>query len=63
MNDQTHVVEITISAAYPHGGKERASVSISGDGGLEHMMEAFKTALVAAGFSMALAAKIDDLDI
>jgi hypothetical protein len=52
MDELTHKVEITISGNYPHGTKQHSSVSISGDGGLDHMIEAFKAALIAAGFSI-----------
>lgn len=60
MNDDlTHTVTIAVSGNYPHGAKAHASVTLSGDGGLDHMIEAFKTALVAAGFSLAVAARLD----
>ena len=62
MEELTHKVEITISGNYPHGAKQHASVSISGDGGLDHMIEAFKTALIAAGFAIDTAKKLDELD-
>lgn len=62
MNELTHKVEITISGNYPHGARQHASVSVSGDGGLDHMIEAFKAALIAAGFAMDTAKKLDELD-
>lgn len=62
MDELTHKIEITISGNYQHGSKQHASVSISGDGGLDHMIEAFKAALIAAGFSMDTAKKLDELD-
>lgn len=61
MDDITHKVEITISGHYRHGSKQHAMVSLSGDGGLDHMMEAFKAALIAAGFSMDTAKKLDKI--
>ena len=61
-DDMTHTVTITVTGNYPHGAKQHASVSMSGDGGLDHMIEAFKASLVAAGFSMATAAKLDGLE-
>lgn len=62
IDEFTHKVEITISGKYPHGSKQHASVSICGDGGLDHMIEAFKAALVAAGFAMDTVKKLDELD-
>lgn len=61
-NDLTHVVEITVIGNYPNGQKQQAKVSISGDGDLDHMIEAFKAALVAAGFSTDIAKKLDLVD-
>jgi len=63
MDEMTHKVEITISGNYPHGSKQHASVSIYGNGSLDHMIESFKCALIAAGFAMDTAKKLDDLDI
>jgi len=64
MNDDemTHTVTITVSGNYPHGQKQHASVTINGDGGLDHMIEAFKAALVAAGFALDTAKKLDEID-
>lgn len=63
MNDAlTHKVEITITGNYPHGNKQHASVSISGDGSLDHMFEAFKAALVASGFSLDTVKRLDGVD-
>jgi len=61
-DDMTHTVTITVTGNYPHGAKQHASVSMSGDGGLDHMIETFKASLVAAGFSMETAAKLDALE-
>lgn len=63
MDDLTHTVTITISGNYPHGTKQHASISIIGTGDLGHMIEAFKTALVAAGFSTDTAAKLGAIDV
>lgn len=51
MDELTHTVTITVTGNYPHGGKQHASVTMAGDGGLEHMLDIFRAALVAAGFS------------
>ena len=64
MNDDlTHTVTITVTGNYPHGSREHCSVTIAGNGDLDHMIEAFKASLVAAGFiSMETAAKLDALE-
>ena len=61
MDYLTHKVEITITGNYPHGSKQHATVSIAGDGGIEHMLEAFRAALVAAGFALETAKKIGEI--
>ena len=61
-DDMTHTVTITVTGNFPHGAKQHASVSMSGDGGLDHMIEAFKASLVAAGFRTETAAKLDALE-
>lgn len=58
MDKMAHSIEITITGNYPHGQKQHAKVAIAGDGGLDHMIESFKAALVAAGFSLETAASI-----
>lgn len=63
MDGLTHRVEITITGSYPHGDSEHASVVVKGDGSLNHMFEAFKAALVVAGFDLDTVKKLDDLDI
>lgn len=63
MDELTHKVEISISGNYPHGAKQHAFVSISGDGGLDHMIDAFKAALIAAGFSMDTAKKLVEITV
>lgn len=62
MNDDlTHTVTITVTGKYPHGSREHCSVTLAGGGDLDHMIEAFKASLVAAGFSTETAAKLDAL--
>lgn len=52
----THTIEIKVSAEYQHSkDKEESIVKITGDGGIEHMLDAFKASLVAAGFSIEFA--------
>ena len=59
MSEPTHTITITVVGKYPHGdNKQHASVTMSGDGNIEHMLNAFRTALVAAGFSVSLAERL-----
>lgn len=62
IDDMSHTIEISINGNYVHGPKQHVSVVLSGDGGLDHFIEAFKTALVAAGFAMDTVKKLDDLE-
>ena len=55
----THTVTITVTGHYSHGPAQHAQIALAGDGGLDHMLDAFKAALVAAGFAMATAAQLD----
>jgi hypothetical protein len=57
----THNIEIKITSNYLHGEKQYAIVSLTGDGGLDHMIEAFKTALVVAGFSLDTVKRLETL--
>lgn len=62
-SELTHIIDIKITGNFPRGGKQHAMVSLSGDGSLDHIIEAFKIALVAAGFSMDTAKKLDEINI
>lgn len=59
----THTVALTIIASYPHGDKQRTHVEIDGDGGKEHMVQAFATLLQAAGYGSDVVSKVECLDI
>ncbi len=59
VDELTHTITIAVTGNYPHGQKQHSSVTVSGDGSLDHMLDAFKAALVAAGFSPETAAKLD----
>lgn len=50
MDNLTHKVEIIVTGNYSHGPKTHASVTVGGDGGIDHMLSAFKAALIAAGY-------------
>lgn len=62
MDELTHSVEITITGNYQHGQKQYVKVQMAGDGSLDHMIEAFKSSLVAAGFSLKTAASLDRIE-
>jgi hypothetical protein len=59
MDELTHSVTVTVNGKYPHGEKQHATVTMSGDGSLDHMLSTFRAALLAAGFSADIAAKLD----
>jgi hypothetical protein len=54
----THTVKIEVIGMYPDGERHHASVSVSGDGGIDHMIDTFAAALVAAGFSADTASRL-----
>jgi len=58
-DDLTHLVTITVTGRYLDGERQHSSVTVAGDGGLDHMIDAFQAALVAAGFSTETAAKLE----
>lgn len=58
MDELTHKVTIEISGRFAKTHTSQASVTIHGDGGLEHMLHAFEAALVAAGFPPETAAQL-----
>lgn len=57
-----HTVTVTIRGNTTHSGKQVALVEIGGDGSLDHILDAFKAALVAAGFSTVTAGKLEICD-
>lgn len=58
MADDTHTVTIAVAHKSTHTGQGSASVTITGDGSLDHMLDAFQAALVAAGFSADTAGRL-----
>lgn len=58
MAGDTHTVTITVTHRSPHTGPDSASVSITGDGSIQHMLDAYQAALVAAGFAPDTAARL-----
>jgi hypothetical protein len=51
----SHVVTINVKSSYPHINVEidqECEVTISGNGGIEHMLDTFRASLVACGFSL-----------
>lgn len=52
-NTNSHTIKIIIDSNYIHEptkSDQRIELSISGDGGIAHMVQAFNAALVASGF-------------
>ena len=50
MDELTHTVTITVTGNYtPEDYHEHASIRLAGDGSPEHMLDAFRAALYAAG--------------
>lgn len=62
MDKPTHTVVITVLVDHPAGQCQQNSVSISGNGNFDHMIEAFKTSLIASGFSLGAVKAMDELD-
>ena len=60
-DELTHTITIEVTGRYPHGLAQSAMVRISGSGDLDHMLETFRAALVAAGFSSGMAERLDVL--
>ena len=59
----THKITITIEGHYEHGtAQEHASLTLHGDGGIEHMIDAYKMGLNAAGFALETAKKLDEVE-
>lgn len=58
----THVVSVTIKGRDPHGPQEHSGVTVEGDGSIDHILQAFAAALVAAGFATDTAAKLVTLE-
>ena len=55
----THRITVTVVGRYMHGKEaEHASVTVAGDGSLEHAVDTFRAALVAMGFAAATAAQL-----
>ncbi len=57
-HDLTHSITVTVTGLYQHGVQQHATLTMAGDGSLDHALDTFKAALVAMGFSAALAEKL-----
>ena len=51
----THAITITVASNYQHGPAPVATLTMHGDGSIDHFCDAFQAALVAAGFTTATA--------
>lgn len=59
MKDElTHKVVIEVYADYPSGEKMQSIVGVYGDGGIDHMLDAFRASLVASSFSADTASRL-----
>jgi len=60
----THIITVHTDYKYLHADPKRRmySVEVSGDGDIDHYLQAFRTALVAAGFDLETAARLDIKD-
>lgn len=52
IDELSHKVSITIEGRYTHGFEKHAHIEIYGDGELDHMLAAFRAALVSTGVAM-----------
>lgn len=63
MNDganNAHCIRVLYEAHYPHAtGKHTAEVLARGDGSPEHWLHTFRAALVAAGYSVETAKRLE----
>ena len=58
-DELTHTIEISVYGNYPAGKKLQATVTMAGAGDMEHMLDAFKAALLASGFTTKVVADLD----
>lgn len=55
----THILTIEASGHYIHGDPvPRVRITAHGDGGIEHWLNTFRAALVAAGYAMGTAKRV-----
>ena len=58
----TTIITIKIGTDTTHAGKTHSEISIFGDGSIDHMLDAFRCALVSAGFACETAARLQVVD-
>lgn len=60
----THIITVHTDYKYLHGEPQQQAhhIVVRGDGDLDHYLHAFRTALVAAGFDLETAARLDIKD-
>lgn len=63
MDEFTHTIEIAVSGNYAEGPMLHFRISLNGDGGPEHLFDAFKLAVIAAGFGADVVKKIEEIDV
>ena len=60
--EKNYTVTVTIMGNDPESGKQDVAVEVSGDGSLDHILDTFRAALVAASFSTVTAGKFGICD-
>lgn len=58
MDDLPFTIEITMTGNYPIGMQQHAKVAVAGEGDLDHMLTAFRAAMMAAGIAPDTAASL-----
>jgi hypothetical protein len=54
-----HTIEVSISSDHGDGVRHMSRLSVCGDGSLDHALDTFRAALVAAGFAASVAERLD----
>lgn len=60
VTSDTHTITVVVAYRYPHGAVPSGSqsVTVTGDGDIEHFLTTFQAALVASGFATDTAQKL-----
>lgn len=58
MPGNSHTIEVVITSRCTHIGTSSARVSLDGDGDIDHFLDSFRAAMIAAGFGAATAGRL-----
>lgn len=61
MSTHSHVITIEVTGKNQHGPAEKASVTVEGDGKLQHAVHTFAAFLTAAGFGQDTVRRVLDV--